>query len=246
MLRLRVLGSGDAFNAGGALHSAYLLEHDDGRILLESGPSVLAGLKSTGIDPDTIDGVMISHLHGDHFGGVPFLLLEYMFKSCRTRPFKVAGPPTTLDRIRSVYAGLYKEEHFHRMEFAIEETVVHPGDKFDFLGFAVEAFEVEHIAEPFCLGYRIRAGGATVAFSGDSAWSPALEKMTEGADLFLCECCSLERETDFHTAYCDIRANRHKIKAKRTLLTHLGADVRSDAEARPELAHDGMVIDIGE
>ena len=88
MLRLTVLGSSDAFNAGGALHSAYLLEHDEGTLLIECGPSVLAGMKRAGVPTDAPDAVLISHLHGDHFAGLPFLFLEYLFENPRGRPLK--------------------------------------------------------------------------------------------------------------------------------------------------------------
>jgi ribonuclease BN (tRNA processing enzyme) len=42
--------------------------------------------------------VFVSHLHGDHFGGLPFLILDGQF-SGRTEPLTVAGPPGTADRL---------------------------------------------------------------------------------------------------------------------------------------------------
>ncbi len=243
MFRVRVLGSGDAFNAGGALHSAYLLEHDGGKILLECGPSTLAGLKRNGVPPDEIDAVLVSHLHGDHFGGVPFLLLDYLFCSYRDRPFVIAGPPSTRARITSLYANLYKEEHFQRMPFELRERAVSPGDSFELAGLRVEAFRVPHEAEPFCLGYRISAGRHSMLFSGDSAWSEEFVHRSQSTDLFLCECCSMKPETDFHTSYDDILANRDKLGCKRLVLTHLGTDVRAAKKLEVERAFDDMVIE---
>ncbi len=245
MLKVRVLGSGDAFNAGGALHSAYLLEHEKGRMLLESGPSVLAGLKKAKIAPESIDAVLVSHLHGDHFGGVPFLILDYLFRSHRERPLVIAGPPGTMARSRAVYSELYKEEHFHKLKFELVEQPVGPGDEFELAGFKCSAFQVPHMAEPFCLGYKLESGGASVLFSGDSAWTDAFVEHSRNCDLFLCECCSLEPETDFHTSYADILMHREELGCDRLVLTHLGPDVRAAADLEVERAYDGMLIEVG-
>ena len=107
MVRVTVLGSGDAFGSGGRLHSGYLVETDDHTFLLDCGPSVLQGLKRARIDTARIDFVLLTHLHGDHFGGVPFLLLEYVYENPRTRPIEIIGPPTTERRCRTLYEALY-------------------------------------------------------------------------------------------------------------------------------------------
>lgn len=239
-----MLGSGDAFNSGGALHSCYLLEHDAGKLMLECGPSVLAGLKRAGIASDEPDALLISHLHGDHFGGVPFLLLEYLFEAPRSRPMVIAGPPTTAQRIRALHGELYREAHCREIRFDIDWVVAEPGARFRIAGFDVLAFEVPHGADPVSLGYRIESPEGTVVFSGDSAWTEAFVEHTRGSDLFLCECCSMKPVTSIHTSYDDILKNRSRIGAARMVLTHLGADVRAADGLDVERAHDGMVIDI--
>ena len=244
MLRLSVLGSGDAFNSGGALHSCYLLEHATGTMLLECGPSVLAGLKRKSIPTDAPDVLLISHLHGDHFGGVPFLLLEYLFSNPRTRPLVVAGPPTTEQRVRNLYAELYREAHCRQVNFDLTWVVMEPGASRRLAGFDVHAFEVPHSAEPISLGYRIESPDGVLVFSGDSAWTTAFVTQTHGADLFLCECCSLTPVTPVHTSYEEILAHRAELGCRRLVLTHLGADVRSSEDVTVERAFDGMVIEL--
>jgi ribonuclease BN (tRNA processing enzyme) len=244
MLRLHILGSGDAFNSGGALHSCYLLEHAAGKLMLECGPSALAGLKRAGIPSDAPDAVLLSHLHGDHFGGLPFLLLEYLFSNPRSRPLVVAGPITTAQRVRALYGELYREAHCREIRFDLDWIVAEPGSSFRLAGFDVQAFEVPHTSDPPSLGYRIESPDGVVVFSGDSAWTDAFVEQTRGSDLFLCECCSLQPETKVHTSYEDILANRARLGCKRLLLTHLGADVRAASSLDVERAHDGMVVEI--
>jgi len=244
VLRLRVLGSGDAFNSSGALHSCYLLEGDTGTILLECGPSVLAGLKRAGIPSDAPDVVLVSHLHGDHFGGIPFLLLEYKYMNPRTRPLVIAGPPMIERRVGELYAALYEDIYRRPLDFPVTYSSIEPGAKVRLAGFEVEAFEVPHSANPFCLAYRIAGSGASMLFSGDSAWTPEFISRSRGTDLFLCECCSMEPEAPVHVCYRDIVAHRDELGCKRLVLTHLGEDVRSASTVDVERAADGMVLDI--
>src|SRR3989449_7720517 len=107
VVRVTVLGSGDAFGSGGRLHSASLVESPRHTFLLDCGPSILQSLKRSGRDPGAVDFVLLSHLHGDHFGGLPFLFMEYRFEEPRSRPLAVYGPPGTERRGGGPVAGLF-------------------------------------------------------------------------------------------------------------------------------------------
>ena len=73
-MRLQFLGSGDAFGSGGRFNTCMLVESEFGAFLIDCGASSLIAMRKYGIDPNRIDTVFISHLHGDHFGGLPFLI----------------------------------------------------------------------------------------------------------------------------------------------------------------------------
>jgi ribonuclease BN (tRNA processing enzyme) len=242
-VKLTVIGSGDAFNSGGALHSCNLLEHAGGTLMLECGPGVLAGMKRLGLSTEAPDAVLISHLHGDHFGGVPFLFLEYLFENPRSRPLTIVGPPTVLDRSFALYAALYRELQSYELPFEIRVVEMHPGSKTTIAGFDVEAFRVTHNAEPFSLGYRIVSPEATMLFSGDSAWNEEFVARSRDTDLFLCECCTMEPGLPMHTSYAELLQQRDRLGCKRLLLTHLGGDVRAAEDFRFERVEDGMVFE---
>src|SRR6266481_82908 len=91
-LDVTFLGTGDAFASRGRFQSGYLLEGDGHRVLMEAGPTVLCALKRANIDPASIDLLLISHLHGDHFAGLPFLILDYLWESHRRTTLTIAGP----------------------------------------------------------------------------------------------------------------------------------------------------------
>ncbi len=215
-------------------------------MLLECGPSVLAGMKRGGFDSTSPDAVLVSHLHGDHFGGIPFMFLEYLFNNPRTRPLAVAGPPTLRERTVGLYGQLYREDHCREISFPLDFVEVNPGAHLTLAGFEVEAFEVPHSAEPFSLGYRLSApSGGVLVFSGDSAWTDEFVRHSADSDLFLCECCSMQAvDAPVHTSYADILEHRAELGCRRLLLTHLGEDVRDADGLEVERACDGMTIAI--
>jgi ribonuclease BN (tRNA processing enzyme) len=93
-------GSGDAFGSGGRYQACvHLRGPGQASVLLDCGATSLSALKAAGLDPDEIGTVFVSHLHGDHFGGLPFLILDGQF-SRRTSPLTIAGPPGTADHLR--------------------------------------------------------------------------------------------------------------------------------------------------
>jgi len=76
MAHVQFVGSGDAFGSGGRFNTCFLVAGTKTRFLIDCGASTPVALKRAGIDLDGIDGVALTHLHGDHFGGLPFLLLS--------------------------------------------------------------------------------------------------------------------------------------------------------------------------
>jgi len=99
-LTVTFAGSGDAFGSGGRYQACIHLRGSGGGdpVLLDCGATSLSALKRLGLDPGKIAAVFVSHLHGDHFGGLPFLILDGQF-SRRTKPLTVAGPPGLARRL---------------------------------------------------------------------------------------------------------------------------------------------------
>ena len=98
-MRLRIIGSGDAFGSGGRFNTCFLIETAKTRLLVDCGASSLVALKAHGLDLNSVDGIVLSHLHGDHFGALPFLSLDAQFVAQRERPLLIAGPPGARARI---------------------------------------------------------------------------------------------------------------------------------------------------
>src|SRR4029453_2250216 len=104
---LKLLGTGDAFHSGGRLHTAFSLRCDDYHALIDCGATTLAFMRHLEVDVAAIDAILLSHLHGDHFGGVPFILMDACYNARRSKPLTIAGPVGTQLRITDTLGCLY-------------------------------------------------------------------------------------------------------------------------------------------
>jgi ribonuclease BN (tRNA processing enzyme) len=244
-VELRFLGSGDAFCACGRHQAAYLATTAETTFLLDCGATTLASLKRQRIDPSAIDTILLSHLHGDHFSGLPFLFLEYLFETPRQRPLQICGPPGTEARVAQLYATMYRDLAAKPLPFRLVYTELMPDRAVELESLKVWPFRVPHMESEISLGMGIQTGKHRILYSGDTGWTEDLIVQSQGADLFICECCYFETRFPFHLDYPRILENRGRLGASRMILTHLGREVlaRQD-QIELELATDGLVVRI--
>ena len=247
-MKLTVVGCGDAWGSGGRGHTCFRLDSRAGCALVDFGASALVSWHRLGFDPGEIDAIAISHLHGDHFGGLPLLLMESQFELRRARPLTIAGPPglrERLDRaIEVLYPGVARASWL--FDWRVEE--VRPGDRADLAGYRLETAEVIHDSGAPSTAMRLAAGGKTFAYSGDTEWTPALVDISRGADLFVIECYSGERPVPGHMDWPDLREKLGLFGARRVAVTHLGPDARAKTgeftAAGLLVLEDGMILDL--
>jgi len=244
-VRITCLGSGDAFSSGGRRMSGYYIETPKSALLLDCGPTILEALRSLHISVASLDMVFLSHLHGDHFGGMPFLFLHCLYIEPRSRPLRIAGSPGTENRVRSLFELTYTDTAAEPLPFDLDFIDATAGVSIVTKDIRVIPFPVPHQASPPSLGCEIIAAGRKIVYSGDSGWTEELTGHTQGADVFLCECTFFESRTDTHLDYPRIMENLDRFGAKRILLTHLGQEVLDRrSEISLEMACDGLVIEL--
>jgi ribonuclease BN (tRNA processing enzyme) len=244
-VRVTILGSGDAFGSGGRLHSAYLVESPGATFLMDCGPTVLQSMKRLRIDPGILDFVLLSHHHGDHFGGVPFLFMEYRYDAPRSRPFTVCGPPGVQQRVEGLFSALYERTATEPLPFPMTYIDLHDGVACETHGVRVVPVLVPHATELVCFAFRVEVAGRTILYSGDTAWTEVLVTQARGADLFICECTTYETRMDIHVAYPEIAARARAIDCRRLLLSHLGRETLGHLdELNLECATDGMTLEL--
>src|SRR5271166_2758736 len=224
-LALTLLGTGDAFASGGRAQAGYLLDAAGKRILLEAGPGLLGEMKRHGIAADSLDAVVISHLHGDHFGGLPFLFLEYMWERPRKHPVIIAGPKRLEQRTWALMRTMFPRFELSDIQSKVKWVVLEPGKKTRLVGLQLSTIRSPHTKPDISLSVKIAAEGKTFVFSGDSGWNEELVSFSAGANLLLCECTYFESEhLRFHMNYPELARNRARFDVKRMILTHLGRE----------------------
>ena len=164
-MNITFLGSGDALGSGGRFQACLGIRAGPDHLLLDCGASSLIAMRRFGIDPAAVDAVIVSHLHGDHFGGIPFLVLAGQFGR-RTRPLRIAGPPGVEARVRAAMEVLFPGSSTAERRFALEFVELHPGRETRFGTVTVTPYEVVHPSGAPALALRLAAGARVLAYSG--------------------------------------------------------------------------------
>ena len=244
-MKVRFLGSGDAFGSGGRFNTCFLVEAAGGAFLIDCGASSLIAMRKFGVDPNGIHTVFVSHLHGDHFGGVPFLLLDAQFYSRRSAPLTLVGPPGFGQRLIEAMEVFFPGSSKVERRFATEIREINDRQTAMVNGVAVTPYVVEHAcgAPPFAL--RFSCEGKVLAYSGDTEWTETLLMVGRDADLLIAEALSFDRKIKFHLDYATLKANLDRIGARRIILTHMGPQMLSKlAQVPEEVAEDGMLVEV--
>ena len=212
-------------------------------MLIDCGPTALVALKRERIDPASIGCVALSHLHGDHFGGLPWLVLDGQFAN-RTRPLLVGGPPGTEMRFRQAFEALYPgaDTVERPFEMRIVELAERAGSE---LGPAVVTpFEVAHSSGAPSYALRVDYGGKVIAYSGDTEWTEMLLDVSRGADLFICECNFFDRRVPGHLDYRTLAGQLPRFECARIIITHMSEEMLARVdEVGVQTATDGLVIE---
>ena len=231
--------------SGGRLHSSFLLSSGSSRLLIDCGATGLLAMKRFGVDPGSIGTIALTHLHGDHYTGLVFLLLEARHVSKRKAPLVVAGPPGVEARLMSTMELMFPGSTEIGYPFPLSFTELHAGAATTLGEAVITPREVVHPSGAPSLALRVELGGKVVAFSGDTEWNDALIEVSRAADLFVCECLHTLPFPNFHIDYQTLLSKRPQLSCRRILLTHLGAQMLARAaagELELECADDGMKI----
>lgn len=239
------LGCGDAFGSGGRFQTCFMIRAGQTRFLVDCGASSLIAMRRLGVQPNDIDMILVSHLHGDHFGGIPFFILDAHLISKRSRPLRIAGPPGLAKRIREAMEVLFPGSSQVRHAFAIDFEALAPGESRSLGAVTVTPYEVSHPSGAPAFALRIECGGRTVAYTGDTEWCEALIPAAREVDLLIAEAYFYDKKVKFHLDLETLRAHLDELRPKRLILTHMSADMLARVnELDIECAEDGKTVSL--
>jgi ribonuclease BN (tRNA processing enzyme) len=235
-MELTFLGTGNAF-APTRYWSSFLV---DGKYLFDAPPTLVPHLKKLKIDPAEIEVIYISHFHGDHYFGLPFLLLEFAELAPRSKPLTIVGPPGISKRVESAtnlaFANVFrKQSRGYNLTFLEAKD----GRSGEAGATSFTAYKLVHVPDLDAFGFRVTIGGQTIAYTGDTAMCDALIPLAQGSDAFVAECsCWTETCGPIHLTPSGILDLRRRIGPETTfILTHIGA-----GEAPASIADAGILI----
>ena len=244
-MQVQFLGCGDAFGSGGRFNTCFHVTTSSGQFLIDCGASSMIAIRRFGVDPNAIGTVFLTHLHGDHFGGLPFFLLDAQFYSKRSVPLTIAGPPGTEHRLRDAMEVFFPGSSGVERKFATTFVELEAGRRQEIEGISALPFDVAHAcgAPPYAL--RFEVDGRVLTYTGDSEWTESLVEAGRGADLLIAEALFFDKKIKWHLDYESLRSNLHRIAPKRLILTHLGPDMLARvSEVDCEVAEDGMIVEL--
>jgi ribonuclease BN (tRNA processing enzyme) len=215
-MRLTVLGCAGSFPGPESACSAYLVEAQGFRLLIDFGSGSLSALQRYS-DMDTIDAIMLTHLHCDHMlDACTYMVVRRYGPEGPQPPVPVYAPLGAAERISAAYSSENE---------AVDDVYtfygLQPGT-FPIGPFTVTVDRVNHPIETY--GVRVEQAGRVLAYSSDTAPCEALLRLAAGADLFLCEASYLDGMNNppgLHLTGGEAGEAATKADVGRLLLTHL-------------------------
>lgn len=253
-MKVTLLGTG-TFVPDPRRHSpGFLIETGGHLTLIDPGPGSLRQMAALGFDYLELDAVGVTHRHPDHTLDLLhlFFATRYARHGRRTRPLSLFGPPGFTPFVTAMTAAWRQwmtADDYDRPIFEIA-----PGDSLALAGLTIIARAMNHTEE--ALGYRFEdAAGATLAYTGDTEFTPEAIELARGTDLLLIECSSSDdHPIPGHLTPRGVSAIVRAAGPRRTVLVHLYPD--GHEADRPEavrkaggtgeilLGSDGAVFDL--
>ena len=247
-MRVKFLGSGDAFGSGGRCNTCFLVDRAEASFLIDCGASAMISIRRFDVDPNQIGAIFLSHLHADHFGGLPSFILDAQLVSRRSRPLVIAGPKGLATRLEILMEAHFPGSSKVERKFPIELIEILPECPINVGSIAATAtgYNVSHPSGTPSLALRIECDGKIITYTGDTEWVDALLAASRGADLLIAEAYHYERKVRFHLDYATLREKFPLTGAKRLVLTHMSVNMlqRMGDLSGCEAAGDGMEIDL--
>ena len=244
-MRIRFIGCGDAFGSGGRFNTCFHLTGTDTNLLVDCGASSLIALKRQGVARNAIRAILITHFHADHFGGIPFFILDAQFFAKRREPLVIAGPEGLRDWYVRVLETAFPGSSAAARKFDLSLMELTELETATVAGARVTPFRVNHgnPGGPF-FAYRVEAEGRIFAYTGDTEWTDALIDLGRGADLMVAEAYFRDKPVPLHLDLASLERRLDDIRPKRLILTHMSDRMLSDVDdLLYETADDGMVVE---
>jgi ribonuclease BN (tRNA processing enzyme) len=245
-MKIKILGSGNAFClAEENYHSNFIIESEGENLLFDAGTTIAEALNGGGVAPADIDNIFISHLHGDHCGGIEYIAFKTYFEQFPFGENKInlIGHKTVMETgwDRTWSGGLRSiEGQRNTLETYFDTNYLEDNGMFFFGNARCLLFPTQHVVDDKKLvasyGIVIKENCKTLMITGDTQYDPeGLELYYADADIIMHECEFSDYDNSVHSQYRKLILLPDHIKAKIWLYHY------SDNGDLPDVKRDGFL-----
>ncbi|MBY0121109.1 MBL fold metallo-hydrolase [Bacillus sp. S/N-304-OC-R1] len=212
-MKFTVIGYWGGYPKANEASAGYLLEHEEYKLLIDCGSAVLSKLQPI-LQPENIDGVILSHYHPDHTADIGVLqharlVQGYLGKQMDCLP---------------IYGHLFDENEFSKLTYKnITKGIAYdPSQTLTIGPFRVQFLLTDHPVP--CYAMRLEAGGKSIVYTADTSYKEEFVSFCKEADLLVCECNFYGNQNGKnagHMTSLDAGTLAEKANVRQLLLTHL-------------------------
>ena len=166
----------------------------DRKHLVDAGWCSALAMRQYGMDPLQIESLILTHLHQDHYLGLPALLFFIGLRAgtqAGRKPLRIIGPGEHLQEVVDAAVRFLQIPRFPEIEPGYTLMPLAGGDCFELDDLRFTTCAAKHVSganrpEP-ALAYRVThaASGAGFAFSGDTSFHPPIADLAKGLPLLI-------------------------------------------------------------
>lgn len=238
-MKLTFLGTGEACDPN-RLNTSLLLETGSDYHLLDCGFTVPHAFFDHCHDPEKLKTLWISHFHGDHFFGVPLLLLR-LWEMGRKGPLHIIMGLPAEEKIWTALELAYPNFQ-KRLQFPVRFTQLPPGEKFSYRDLHYMSAGTIHSQPSFAL--KIKKEEKSFYYSGDGRATREGKELMQGCDLIVHEAFTLEDKLESHGSIASCLSLQIKSDCNTMALVHLARETREEEKELAKIvsANKGILL----
>ncbi len=236
MEKIALLGTAGAVTDGQRDNVSLVFTSDNFHLLIECGGSAAHKLAKLGIPYETVEDIIITHTHIDHFYGLPGFIFSIRYRDLnRTRPLRIYCPEESSEVIGSLldFFELRESPYFpieiHGIPFQ-ENAPVFENERI-----VITSTPVDHVPHLPTYGLKIfsRSSGKLVVYSSDTGPSERLIRLAKNADILIHECAGLAGHPipDIHSNALQVGEVARKSEVKKLILVHIDTVLNDNPES---------------
>lgn len=218
-MRVTILGSSPACPNPGGASSGYLLESREGRLLMDCGHAVVPFLETV-TDFTSINAIILSHMHPDHF--FDLIPLKYGLQFTGTGPLPLYIPPDGLDMLERVRQALHLHDTFWTEAYQLE--TYDPHTPLTVAGITIRFAPTKHFVPAYAMHLEEQGNRASLGYTSDTAWDEDVLDLLRGTSLALVEATLTNTAegsvTDGHMTAAQAGRMARMAGVERLVLTH--------------------------